>query len=227
MPGQPGKFAFNFPDMSIGEYELKLRNMAYIEHVQLPPEGLSNFVMAVPPPINVTVRVEDVETGQDIPSVTEVVWTPNRPDGSLRLGGVPVERDAITGSFQLRITDCELTLWAKAPDYSQEMRSFRPTSGQVAVLRLRPRLSVELELRDGGVAIPWPKGDHTWVESASKGEEWCPNGKRDGIRWFMVNHPGKYSLEIPKIDGYQAHAPVEFTVEKGARTSIVVDLTPE
>lgn len=223
--GQPGWHRFAVMGLVTGSYSITLKELNYTQAFELTQQGLTGLQVMLPPPLEFTVVLEDELTGEDVPSVRTVFWSPKPPPGVHSRSRSGASRDPATGEFLIRAPKGEIELFAGHPRPGDGL-IVTPRRGERVVLKVKPRPSGKVELRNGDVVVPWPQSEPFDVTRKDGGTTPVATRFSNGVRSFVVPEPGTYVLKIPKLGGFQAHPPVEIDLERGATKTVVVELVP-
>ena len=134
--GSAGAYEFTVEGLETGQYSLTDGKRNFTETLELPPEGLSDFEFHVPAPVEVTLSVVDRATGEDVPGIESIAWSPRRPEGVTGFSSALVERDPTTNQFLLRVPDCDFSARVSNHDYVSEEVEFTPVDGGELVLKV-------------------------------------------------------------------------------------------
>ena len=225
--GRPGLFDLQVDGLETGRYSITMEPLHYAKVFELPPEGLAGFAFEIPPPIDIVAVVEDASTGEDVPGVQGLFWSPSILDGMRSWGSSMAERDPRTGEFPMRVPACKITVHAQGQSYIRDLQSFTPQEGEKIVVQLRVRPTAWIKLRSGDRSMPWPSLAYGGLTKMGGESVALTSGGRGHSRWLGVDEPGLYVLKVPKISGFQQHAPVEIEMEVGPRKTVVIELVPE
>ncbi|MEM9379197.1 MAG: hypothetical protein AAGB93_04535 [Planctomycetota bacterium] len=221
--GNPGRFRFQRKSLETGRYELSYGSFDAKLIFELPPEGRPDLVFEVAPPVDITVRVVDLDTGLDAPDVETIHWHVKWPEGAS--GGTleSASRDPDTGLFACRVPRGPIDVSCFGL-VDGNLSIPLATDGLQARLEVRRRATASVELRCGDEVVPWPSQEGWDVEPVDGEGSYNSSGTADGTRWFGVTEPGRYRVTIPAIDGFLPHEPVEVDLVRGERQSVVVEL---
>jgi hypothetical protein len=223
--GQPGWHRFEVIGLVTGSYSITLGSLNYTQTFELTQQGLTGLEVRLPPPLDFTVVLEGELTGEDVPGIQAVFWSPKPPPGVFARGRRGASRDPATGEFRIRAPEGEIELFAGHP-YPGSERIVTPGRGEKIILKVKRRPRGKVELRNGDVVVPWPQSAPFDVTRKDGGETSVSTHFSSGVRSFIVPEPGTYVLRIPKIGGFQAHPPVEIDLKRGATKTVVVELVP-
>jgi len=224
--GTPGHFRFAKSSLETGRYKLDYGPFDASILFDLPPAGRSDLLLQVGAPVDVTVRVVDADTGLDATGVDNIWWrvAPGDDDvgGSLEV----VHRDAETGLFECRVPRGPVAFVVYGPT-SGDLTITEAIDGMEANLEVKTHTTATVLLRSGDDVVPWPSGVRFEVEQVDGDGTSDSSGMSDGEHWFGVSEPGRYRIEIPEIDGFLPHEPVEVDLAAGESTRVVVELIPK
>ena len=221
-----GWFDFQLDGLEVGTYSIVLATLNVAQVFELPPEGVPGLVMEVPPPLDITVALEDAETGKDLPDVQTLFWSPVRPVGMRSWSSTAAARNPETGDFSIRVPATDISVRAGGAS-RRASELITPRAGERFVIKVRSKPSTFLELRSGEETIPWPEDEFPEAERKDGTRAALTFSSGGGKRWVTAQEPGTFILKVPKISGFQQHPPVEFTLKSGPRSTLVIELTIE
>jgi hypothetical protein len=224
--GTTDTFAFELGPIQTGRYSMTLHELNYMHEFELGPEGKTDVLMEVPPPVEVSVIVREENT-RAVADVTAIGWVSKRPSGvSAYLLTTAMLEDG-DDRFHVRVPRCEITVSASGRFYTEASETFTAIEGLEITLEVRPIARATVRLMCGDVRVPWP-ADYQWKVEPIDGEgRRTISGMGGGDRFFGVSEPGRYRLEIPVIDGYEPHDPVDLEFVAGVQDVVVVELVPK
>lgn len=229
----PETYEFHFPRLAAGKYELELYRLKWGVILDLPATGLSEVHIDVPPPADLKLFLIDDDTGTTA-EVTAIQWSCENPGKRTW----PPELFVPTGMqagiwkengedfFRLRVPRTEIRLTAvnggsltgrsrfesEIVDYMLPKESFSVSQGGDITIRMRRAVTATLTLLDGKTRVPWPRGSYSRSKQLGGDGELAVNS--NGAR---ADRPGRYLIEIPRVPGFEPHAPVE--IELGPASS--------
>ncbi len=225
--GRAGWYTLEIDRLEAGSYALVLSGLSFAVAFDLPPEGLADLLIEVPPPVEFSVLLQDASSGADVPEIETILWSPPRAEGVHGRGIRSVKRDPEMGRFLLRVPACEITVSASNPAYTHDKLSLVPVDGQAVVLEVRARPSLSIDLRCGEERIPWSYDSFPRLTN-EQGEPARASYQYGNDAFLLgADKPGTYLVQIPKLSGYLPVDPVKVDLELGPRQSLVIQLVPE
>ncbi len=240
-------YAFKFKPLQIGKYRLELPALKYATTLELTDEGLVDFEFKIPPPVEILVTVLDELTGERA-EVRQVQWSCATVEGLALFPPIlfsPREYEAFNvdstispfnsrsrddrgedaGVFRLVVPETLVVithLLTQASDYQIPSHTFQARAGGEFTLRVRSTCSATITLLDGDTKVPWPQSEFYTAEQIDG------DGVATAIAGFLrADTPGRYSIEIPKIRGFEPHAAVEVEFRQGETRELTVQLIRE
>lgn len=211
--------------VQVGRYELGLHEPSYSIVIEVPPEGLRNVVLEVPPPVELLVEVLDKSTGEPI-ETDALKWNSKRPVGVSGGSLEPAELDPDTGLLRILApaTETELMLWDWGYKPFSETVDLRPGPRRHTI-RLEQAPQMEITLVDEGTAVPFPQSSHSRPTAVEGSEGRVTLSSTGSFKWvFQVSEPGTYVFEPPPIAGYAPLPEQRIDVELGKVTQHVIEL---
>lgn len=225
--GLPGTYAFELPAMEVGPYVFHFGPLAWQSTYDLPEGGVTGLRFEVPEPILISVQVIDADTKQPLPAES-LSWHPKWPRDSR--GGMlsSAEAPLSTGLFRFHAPrgPIEIGSWGEGLVFATKTIDVQGT--EEFFLEARRSARATLSLLDGEAQVPWPDRFEILVEpvGSCKGEL-CSSGQTIEGRFFEVSEPGRYQIIVPDLNGYHAQPPMEFEMEDGQDTEVVIRLMPK
>lgn len=216
-------FAFDVGEVLVGQYKATLSELEYSIVFDLGPEGRSDVMIEVPPPAEITVRVVDSTTGQ-VADIDRLNWNPVRPKEAMGGGLNSAERRADEEDFRLTVPRGPVHISTHSDMYGWTGEDVDALDGAEIVLEVAPVPRAILRLVDGETAVPWPRDDYGKGEAVDGSGRLGSRGQREGALHFNVTEAGRYRLNIPEINGFEPHPPVELDLVAGELVEHVVEL---
>jgi hypothetical protein len=232
-----------------GRYELGVFQPPFSTAIVVEPRAGQEFDLVVPPPIEVSVRVVDADTGFDA-VVHAVMWNPVRPEGVAGGGVQLAQRNEGTQRYELLASSSALEVFtlderfnmvddanASAKSYTVNggsgLCTVRPATFDVSgpraelVLRVRPVCGFVLRLREDETPVAVPEDWHVNVQPVSgRGRLVRERPEPPGWR-CVVSEAGAYTVELLPLDGYLPIPQQTVTVMAGEFVEHVVELVRE
>jgi hypothetical protein len=223
---RPETWRWHIDEAQAGRYELEVYPLAYSISLRVDAPGREDIVLAVPPPIELTVRVLDAATGA--PAAVEYVhWHCRWPEWVRGGGAMQAEATADPGVWRLRAPETTVEVSASGGLYRHASTTVDLTQPPLeAVLRVERQYSVGLSLVSGGANVPWPNGLFVRWRPAVGGEErsaWVGGGS---LLRLTFDSPGLYLVSVPEIEGYQPIPLQEVHADPGRETEHAIELVP-
>jgi hypothetical protein len=225
-PGQfDGQFAvvpFEIEGVTPGRVALTLDDPSAGLVVDVGPNGRDDVVLDVPPPVSVSLRVVDSETGEDA-AVRQVLWksataTSEAAEGASRNPDGTFSFEAPLGEIRVRPGT-----W----DYAVPWQTLLVAPGhEKLVLRIARTLDVRVRALDGETPLPWQWSWRVELRPLDGGEVGPAGWDASGAR-LSVTRPGRYRLALANIEGYRAVPEQEIDVAAGRANECVVRLERE
>ena len=224
VPNQPRTYQFDAGQVQEGRYEIKFRTLNYQLGTTLGPNGNSSLEIRIPEPATVRVDVEG-EIGSGGEFLREINWHGPTPKGvrvwtltseRRESGRVPFEFQVPTGPIFIRPTGSEYV--------GREQRFDIPPSGARVTLQLARAFKIQIRVMDGSKQIPWNWDWSYKVTPLDDRGEVVTHGVRSGARQVVVTHPGRYSVSLGPIEGYEPILDQEVEVGFGDETELRIDL---
>ncbi|MEM1447921.1 MAG: hypothetical protein AAGI22_02355 [Planctomycetota bacterium] len=216
-------FAFDVGEVLVGQYKATLSELEYSIVFDLGPEGRSDLLIEVPPPAQITVRVIDTTTGR-VADLDTLAWNPVRPKEAMGGGLNSAERRADEEDFRLTVPRGPVHISTHSDMYGWTGEDVDALDGAEIVLEVAPVPRAILRLVDGETAVPWPRDDYGKGEAVDGSGRLGSRGQREGALHFNVTEAGRYRLNIPEINGFEPHPPVELDLVAGELVEHVVEL---
>jgi hypothetical protein len=189
--------------------------------LEVPPEGLEDVALVVPPAARVEVRVVDHTSDEEI-AVESLYWSPTPIDGivgtPLYTVGAASKSGRVTffapaGPVQIQPRDQALSVTLDEARHG-EIPTFELAPGRNDVeLRVLRQIGVRFTFRDGDAVVPW---SWQWRLRAVKPDGSARDVARSiGILWFR--NEGVYELFSEKMPGYASidHTPIDVRAGSG------------
>ncbi len=216
---------FSAGDVQAGKYKLLIGGLEYAIVIDVGPQGEQAARLVVPPPGDLAVRLQDVESGEQI--VLEYIkWACKRPEG-VTSGGLEHARPGADGVYRFRapVGPVNLRIWDANYAFSNKIIDVQPGQNDHTVQMTRS-CGLAFELREGDHLVPWPDGVDATVEAIEgKGRSTSRHWGASRIR-MGVSEPGLYRLEITDIPGYEPIPDQEVRIWAGEFTELLIELIP-
>jgi len=224
-PLAPGVYAWDAGLVQTGRYEINARSVEYGQVFEVGPAGRDDVVLEVPPPVEVTLRVDDAHTGRPA-ELDSLHWHCERPEG-VRGGGLEsATREVGSEVYRLRVPDgVTVVVTAHGFEYTPLQERFVASAGLELTYTVEPAAVVVVRLLDGDTPVPWPHDDYGVGEAVGHAGRLNVRGRREGALRFNVTEPGRYRLRIPPVAGFEPHGPVVVDAVAGETREVEVGLT--
>lgn len=224
LAGWEDAFSWDAGLVQAGRYELNVDPPEYSISVEVPPEGLTDVRIEVPPPEEVIVRIIDASTGEDA-AIDSLHWHPKRPEWVSGGGVKTVDKDPKTGRFAFQAPRGEICVsaWKEAYSNLHAILTIRP-GDNIHTLEVQPACGILLTLKDGGTTIPWSTDwDVTAMEVGGEGTTVAWSYKPPNL-FLKLSKPGLYRFTVPQIDGYLPLPEQEVPVAPGEKAVHLIRL---
>ncbi len=218
-------FEWSFPKLQVGRHEWTISKPAFGVAIDVPPTGLENHEIVVPPPGELLVRVVDARTDLDV-ETESLHWYPRRPEGSTGGSLEAAKRDPELGAYRIvaPATWIELHLWDWK--YLAKTESVDLSPGRVELtLRMEPAHTLEIHLKEGDTPVPFPEGFYGQPEPALGGSgrvTLTQFGRFE--RRFQLTEPGRWTFQAPPVPGYRPPALATIDVRADGPTKHEIEL---
>jgi hypothetical protein len=208
-----------------GRYRLVVPDVWYAVAIDVGAAGRSDVRVIVPPPSSVSVELIDAHTGLPVTEDDIFVSFDICSEPGQVMGAPPVERDAATGRFELRVPEGEVTIRTENGRYIPSTRTELVGAGNNQFsFEVSPTCEIAILLRDGSTPIPI---EEDWglepKPLAGTGQEIDTTTVEDPGR-FHVDVPGRYRFVFPDIPGFEAIPPQIVQARLGKIVTHVVKL---
>ncbi|QDV10134.1 hypothetical protein Poly30_56960 [Planctomycetes bacterium Poly30] len=225
---QPERYPFTAEALVPGDYVATLTELEFRKFFVVPPEGLRDLRIEIPPPVQVTVTVRDSVSGEISDLVEHLSWH-QAYDGPSSFAIHPtVQRNETTRQFDLTVPACAITVGLGGPQVARHHLTFDAEEGRNVELEARRIALARVELQCEGRTIPWP-GEFRWegacVHLEGDGEVSMRGTTKSGVT-FNVTEPGRYRLTLPDVEGFALHEPIEIDMSIDEIQDVIVDLEP-
>lgn|GEM_PF-2634817 len=232
LEGERDAWAFDFGEVPVGGYELRLRSwdlptpVVHPWRVELVP-GAPPERLEVPPPVDVAVRILDATDGSlaKLDSIRCGVVPPGEPNP---LFHEFVKRDSLDAPFRLRAPAGELRVLAgdRIHEFLFETARISPGENELE-FRLQRGFTLRVVLLDGETPVPIPP-EIRIVPEALGGDGVLRGAMSDATgRTLGLSAPGRYRITLPPFDGYAPTQPQEVEVLRGETPEVVFRLERE
>lgn len=218
-------FEWSFSKLQVGRHELSISKPVFSVVIDVPPTGLADHEVAVPPPGELLVRVVDARTDLDV-ETQPLQWHPRRPEGSTGGSLEVAKRDPRTGLYRIvaPATWIELHVWDLR--YPARSESVDLSPGRVEyTLRMEPAHTLEIVLKDGETLVPFPEGFDGNPEPAGGGSGRVTLAQFDRFaRRFQLTDAGRWTFQAPTPPGYRTPALATIEVRSDGPTQHEIEL---
>ena len=223
--GARDTYAFDFGRKQVGNYELTLSRLQYSAIFQLKPDGRFDFVFSVPPPTEIAVCVISESTGQ-VANVDTLIWTYENSKDTRGHIWSHVVRAADDEFFRFRVPRSVISIKLQTDAYQNAVDEINVESGGRFFIKARPAIAAKIMLKEGGVAVEWPKFYAGDVKHIGGPGRLISARRRETGLLLMVSDPGWYRITFPEIPGYQKHEYLDLEFTEGSTQEVVVELEP-
>ena len=226
-----GYYPFSAGELVPGDYVATVIPIELKTAFTVPPEGLVNLRIEVPPPARLTVTVRDSLTGEISDVVGSLSWLPVYEGPSVSTIYPSARRDEATRTFALNVPVGPVEISASGLEIARATTTVHAVDGMSVELEVTRVARARVEFQHEGRHVPWPS-DAPWefpcsrVDGDGDGEVLQRGSNQAGIR-FSVTTPGLYRLTLPKPEGFQQPEPVEIELAIEEEQRVIVPLTPE
>lgn len=227
--GRKDAFSWDAGMVQTGRYELDVGPFDYSISLTVPPEGLTDVLIEIPPLQKVSLRVIDTSTGTDA-EIRTIGWRPKT--SPLDDGGSisSVEKNYENKLFEFMAPLGEIIVSISPDDYQDFEKNLNIQAGMnTFTFELERACGFHVFLKDGDTIVPcdfielW----HSFLNAVKevKGEGSSTScGYRSGGLIVKVSEPGRYRFKMPDIDGYLPIPEQEVLVESEKYTKHVINL---
>lgn len=227
--GRKDAFSWDAGMVQTGRYELDFGPFDYSISLTVPPEGLTDVLIEIPPFQKVSLRVIDASTGTDA-EIRTIGWRPKT--SPLDDGGSisRVEKNYENRLFEFMAPLGEITVSISPDDYQDFEKILNIQTGMnTFTLELERACGFHVFLKDGDTIVPcdfielWLSFLKTVREVKGEGSS-TSCGYRSGGLIVKVSEPGRYLFKMPDIDGYLPIPEQVVIVEPGKMVKHIVNL---
>ena len=230
LSGRTGWYRWDAGACRPAKYMIKVDGTGIVKPAVLAPAGDSNVEIVLPEAGTLRVRLVDASDGRAV-EMAGLCWQPERTDvmyyGFAMVpleysswlkrysGHVPVGRGAL---FSLMDEN-----WSLDPESSAaEIHS----GEQELVARVHRSCGMTVELVCDGAKIPWNQRDAFEIKivSVDGANRMIRMSLGDSLPLISVGEPGRYTVTLPALDGYEPVAPFEIDIAAGAFVKKTVEL---
>jgi hypothetical protein len=223
---RPDTWRWHIDEAQAGRYELEVHPLSYSISLRVDAPGREDIVLAIPPPVELIVRVLDAATGAPA-AVEGVHWHCRWPKWVQGGGLQSATATAEAGVWKLRAPETTIAVSASGSLYRHASTTVDLTQRpREAVLRVQRQHSVGLRLVSGGANVPWPNDLVVLWRPVAGGEErsaWAGGGS---LLRLAFDSPGLYLVSVPEIEGYQPIPPQQVHADAGRETEHTIELVP-
>ena len=221
-----GEHAFVQSGIQAGRWELRFNPLGTSLAVDVPPAGLDDIRLEVPPPVDVTVRVRD-EAGAPV-SDMRVLWMPDRSElasgGTLNSAG-----QTEPGTFSFTAPEGAVEVWCMSDTWSfrRQTVELEPIAHEVELVAT-PASGVVLSVREGETRLR--VADFSPVVQLVDGEErgYLSDEDFTGLtQRLVVPGPGLYWIGFTAPEGYADVEPVTLSIAPAEFVEVTIDVRRE
>lgn len=218
-PDGAGRHRWGPIELLAGRWEVTVRGTEHRAIADVGP-GLPDVVdLVVPDPNEVRVRAVDATTGVPIPGASPAWY--GTIDG-WSSGWSHVDMEAVGDDWYRCLAGAGTIVIHCHPDgymWSHGDYEVRPGPNEF-VLRIARVCGVEIVLKDGDVAIPWPESAFAELEHTTT---------KAGVAYWSGNkvaaqEPGEHTLTLQPIAGYEPIPPRKVSIEPERWTRVEIQL---
>ena len=226
LPGTLDSWAWDAGEVQLGRYRFTYDPLAFSTIVQVHSEGVSDLVLELPPPVDVSVLLRDQRSGEVVPKDL-ISWTMDEADGEQRNLAGRLVREAGQERFEGRLPRSVVTLKTFfTPGYAPlEQRVDLATGLTEIVIEMRPTYLLEVLFVDGDRVVPlvrdgWPEVR----DEENSGGQCLESSSRGDAYTFQFDRPGRYLVDFPQIPGYERPLARELVVGPGMAQELRIPL---
>ncbi|MDF1798506.1 MAG: hypothetical protein P1V81_04970 [Planctomycetota bacterium] len=220
--GTSDAWSFDFGMLQTGRYELRCNGVEYQVKLDLGPGGATDYRFQIPEPVPVCVTVRDVDTGE-LADVDGLFWHYEPPEGWSGGMSQGARREPGQSDICFSVPPGTIVLSHSAEDYVHVSTTFQAFAGARVTLEVRRAGEAVLRLVQGETTLPWPENDYGVGKRLDDEGDLGSRSHRHGGLWFKTA-PGRYQVEVPHIEGFEDHPPVELTLVAGERAELDIEL---
>jgi len=133
------------------------------------------------------------------------------------------QRESGSTDFRLAVPEGPLTLMIFDPDWVLTRVELQAVEGTHHEIELDRAASALLRLVDGEVLVPWPDDDFGMGERLDGAGDLGIRGRAKGCLRYNTA-PGRYRVQVPTIQGFLPHDPVEVELVAGEVIEVEIRL---
>ena len=219
---QPGQLRWSAGLQTPGRWLAEVRPLQVRRLFELGAGGERELEIRVPEPAELRVSALDAATGEAVRE-GEVRWFVQPPPGLARWPQASIAAPA--GRASLVLPAGEVHVSVSAPGYTERSDTLSLAPGTSEhVVRLQARCDLRVVLLDGAETLAYLPGmpiHAREIGGPGRAVRWA----RDGEDCLLgLSGPGRYSLEVGELPGYQAPEPREVEVRAGEPAEVRIPL---
>ncbi len=220
----PETFHWSMPEVVPGTYEVTLDDVGFTAVLAVGASGLRDVRIVVPPPAEVRVRCTDGERELP-PTGLRVDWHAALPEPVTSWSSQTATFDAALQRFVFRAPAGDVLVSAQGTGFAWKTETFAVRAGvNELTLVLKRTAGLRVLLRDGANEIPWGNDQRPRLVAAEgqrTGEATTSGG---GHVTLYRDAPGRYTLIVPEIPGYEPVPEQSVQLELGEVKELVIEL---
>jgi hypothetical protein len=233
LPGRAGAYRWNAGAVLPATYMVLVKGAGIVKQVVVPASGDPNVEIVLPESALLRVRVVASADGTPV-KMKNLEWQPHAADLTAEefagLATVDLEYDAARKSFGARVPVGPGSLVANFDEkwvLDGETATIEVHAGeQELVAKAHPICGVSFDLACDGAKVAWNERD-SWQIQVVRSDgvsriAW--SSFRDTHPVIAVAEPGRYTVTLPAIDGYEPVAPFEIEIPAGQFLQKTVEL---
>ena len=228
IPGRSGAYRWEAGDVLPGTYAITIKGTEITKVVDVPPTGATDVALEASTHAQLRVRVVSSRDGSPV-KLSWLDWTPEPRDGGAAVSPILLLYDEATRTFQSRVPigrglleSFGADLWALDDAASAEIFP----GEQELVARVRPVGGASVDLAADGKPVELLNrvADSIAVAPVGGSGRCLWRRYRNARLTFAADPPGRYTVTLPEIDGYESVAPFEVDVSIGKLAPVKVEL---
>lgn len=233
MPGRAGGYRWNAGTVLPATYAIQVKGAGIVKQVVVPAAGDPNVEIVLPESALLRVRVVDSADGTPV-RMKSLEWQPHADELTAEefagLATVGLEYDAARKCFGARVPVGPGSLVANFDEkwvLDDETTTIEVHAGeQELVTKAHPICGVTFDLSCDGAKAAWTERD-SWQIQVVRSDgvsriAW--SSFRDSHPVIAVPEPGRYTVTLPAMDGYEPVAPFEIEIRAGQFLQKTVEL---
>ncbi|MEQ8766824.1 MAG: hypothetical protein RL885_23120 [Planctomycetota bacterium] len=224
MERQGDVYSWDAGEVSSGQYEVAIQEPNCRILVEVGPAGVYDARLKVEPPGELSVEIIDETTGLPAEGASLSWRTVDPPSGSQSTNAI---KDPDTGRFELIAPMGEVDLHAVGSFTHAPARAPVGQSPSTFTLRVRPTYPLTVILKDGERRVPFPGLSTLDLKHLDGDGKRSGFGMQGGAPVVIVDRPGRYRFEVPKIEGYAPIEPQVIEIIDPKRLVHIIELVRE